>query len=159
MDRTVAPFVVSPFVIATIQATGAGGLVVKASTGATVATFAAGIITIADAVDIATNTTTGTKIGTAVGQKIGFWNVTPVVQPAAAGQAAAAAITQNTLTDNSGGLVSTTIAAISDTPTKDAVASIVAQLAKVKADIAARDTLLTAIRTALVNTGIIKGAA
>ena len=40
-------------------------------------------ITIGDAVNIATNTTTGTKIGTATGQKIAFWNATPVDQPAA----------------------------------------------------------------------------
>ena len=38
---------------------------------------------IPDAVDIATGTTTGTKIGTATTQKIGLWNATPVVQPAA----------------------------------------------------------------------------
>ncbi len=33
--------------------------------------------------DIILGTTTGTKIGTATTQKIGFWNKTPVVQPAA----------------------------------------------------------------------------
>lgn len=118
-----------------------------------------GNITMPDAGNVVTNATTGTKIGTAVTQKIGFWNATPVVQPAAAGQAAAAAITQDALTDNSGGSASTTLAAISDTATKNAVASLAAQLAKVRADLAARDTLLAAIRTALVNTGIIKGAA
>lgn len=40
-------------------------------------------ITIADATNIATNTSTGTKIGTATSQKISFWNATPVDQPAA----------------------------------------------------------------------------
>jgi hypothetical protein len=40
-------------------------------------------LTLSDAVDIAVNTSTGTKIGTATGQKIGFWNTTPVDQPAA----------------------------------------------------------------------------
>lgn len=39
--------------------------------------------TLAEGVDIAVGTTTGTKIGTATSQKLGFWNVTPVVQPAA----------------------------------------------------------------------------
>lgn len=29
-------------------------------------------------------TTTGTKIGTSTSQKIGFWNVTPIVQPTTA---------------------------------------------------------------------------
>lgn len=40
----------------------------------------AGLLTFADAVDMAFNTTTGTKIGTGATQKIGFWNATPVVQ-------------------------------------------------------------------------------
>lgn len=39
-----------------------------------------GAITITDAKDIATGTTTGTKIGTATTQKIAFYNSTPVVQ-------------------------------------------------------------------------------
>lgn len=43
----------------------------------------AGLITVADASDIALGTTTGTKFGTATTQKLGFFNATPVVQPAA----------------------------------------------------------------------------
>lgn len=50
-------------------------------------------VTIADGKNIALDTTTGTKIGTAVGQKLGFFNATPVVQPAHADQAAVAALT------------------------------------------------------------------
>ena len=46
---------------------------------------------IPDAVDIATGTTTGTKIGTATTQKIGFYDTTPVVQPAAVADATDAA--------------------------------------------------------------------
>lgn len=38
----------------------------------------------ADAVNITTGTTTGTKIATATTQKIGFWNVAPIVQPTTA---------------------------------------------------------------------------
>lgn len=45
--------------------------------------FGSGVLTIADAVNIATNTGTGTKIGTATTQKIALWNATPVVQPTA----------------------------------------------------------------------------
>lgn len=45
-------------------------------------------ITIADAKNIILDTTTGTKIGTATSQKLGFWNVTPIIQPASANQAA-----------------------------------------------------------------------
>lgn len=42
----------------------------------------AGVLQVADAGHIAVGTTTGTKIGTATNQKIGFFNATPVVQPA-----------------------------------------------------------------------------
>ena len=66
----------------------AGTLTTQFSIDATVSTFATSVTlsegaTIADAKDIALNTSTGTKIGTATGQKLGFWNVTPVVQPSA----------------------------------------------------------------------------
>ena len=54
----------------------AGSLVTKFS-------IDANFLTIDDAVDIVLDTTAGTKIGTATGQKIGFWNATPVDQPAA----------------------------------------------------------------------------
>lgn len=40
-------------------------------------------LTIADATNIILNTTTGTQIGTATSQKLGFYGVTPVVQPTA----------------------------------------------------------------------------
>jgi hypothetical protein len=136
------------------------------------ATTLNGSLTMGDADDIVVNTGTGTKIGTAVGQKIGFWNVTPVVQPAAAGQAAAAAQTQDAVTDSTGGAVSTTLAAITApaadattsltadmTAVKNALASIASQLAKIRTDVANIKTLQDASRTALVNTGIMKGAA
>ena len=56
----------------------------------------AGVLQVADAGDISVGTTTGTKIGTATTQKLGFYNATPVVQPAAVADAtdAATAITQ-----------------------------------------------------------------
>jgi|694.fasta_scaffold43667_4 hypothetical protein len=132
------------------------------------ATALNGSLTMGDADDIVVNTGTGTKIGTAVGQKIGFWNVTPVVQPAAAGQAAAAAQTQDSLTDSTGGTASTTLAAITAgaayaqadmTAIKNAIASLASQLAKIRTDVANIKTLQDASRTALVNTGIMKGAA
>jgi len=40
------------------------------------------IMTFDDTINIAFNSTTGTKIGTGTTQKLAFWNVTPVVQPA-----------------------------------------------------------------------------
>jgi hypothetical protein len=54
------------------------------SSGTLKYTFGATALTLADAVNIAVNTTTGTKIGTvggAAGQKLGFFNATPIVQP------------------------------------------------------------------------------
>ena len=39
-------------------------------------------IVLADGLNISLSSGTGTKIGTATGQKLGFWNVTPVDQPA-----------------------------------------------------------------------------
>jgi hypothetical protein len=110
----------------------------------------------------------GTKIGTNANQLLGFWNATPVAQPAAAAQAAAAAQTQGTLTDSTGGSASTTLAAITAgaaydqadlTAIKNAIASMAAQLALIKTDVANIKTLQDATRTALVDTGLIKGAA
>ena len=131
-----------------------------------------GSVTMGDADDIILATGTGTKIGTAVGQKLGFYNKTPVVQPAAAAQVAAAAQTQDAVTDSTGGSVSTTLAAITApaanattsltddmTAVKNALASIAAQLAKIKTDVANIKTLQDAERTALVDLGLIKGAA
>lgn len=46
------------------------------------------LITIANAVNFAFNTTTGTKLGTATTQKLSFWNATPIVQPTTAVTAA-----------------------------------------------------------------------
>jgi hypothetical protein len=50
----------------------------------------AGVLQVADAGDITVGTTTGTKIGTATTQKLGFYNATPVVQPAAVADATTA---------------------------------------------------------------------
>jgi hypothetical protein len=127
---------------------------------------------LADAANIVLGATTGSKIGTAVTQKLGFFNAAPVVQPAAAAQAEPAAQSQDTLTDSTGGSASTTLAAITApaanattsltddmTAVKNAIASLAAQLAKVKTDVSNIKTLQNAERTALVNLGLIKGAA
>jgi hypothetical protein len=127
---------------------------------------------LADSANIVLGTTTGSKIGTATTQKLAFYNATPIVQPAAAGQAAAAAQTQDALTDSTGGSATTTLAAITApaanatasltddmTAVKNALASLAAQLAKIKTDVTNIKTLQDAERTALVNLGLIKGAA
>lgn len=147
-----------------------GGVTKKISvTNLTAATLGlSGTKTVFDGVNFAIGVTTGTKIGTETTQKIGFWNATPVVQPASANQAAAAAQTQDTLTNSTGGTVSTTLAAIAAgaaytqadmAAVKNALASLASQLAKIKTDVTNIKTLQDAARTALVNTGIMKGAA
>lgn len=83
-------------------------------------TVTANTLTIADATNFVLNATTGTKIGTATTQKLGFYNATPIVRPAAYTQTFAtasnthAARTATTLTDNSGGTANTTVQALAD---------------------------------------------
>lgn len=94
-----------------------------------------------DAKNIILDTTTGTKIGTTVSQKLGFFNTTPVVQPAAAGQ--------GSLTNSTGGTADGTIA--------DVTASF--DQAILNNNFTELHRLLDAVRTALVNLGLVKGAA
>jgi hypothetical protein len=72
-----------------LNGTGSNGGLFIGSVRTTLTTFA-------DACNIAVGTTTGTKIGTGTTQKLGFYNATPVVQPAAVADAtdAASVITQ-----------------------------------------------------------------
>lgn len=91
-----------------------------------------GNVTMADAINLIVNATTGTKIATATTQKLGFWNATPIIQPASANQAAVATT------------AATNVAPYGYTTAAQADGII---------------TLLNEIRLALVNAGIIKGAA
>lgn len=68
-------------------------------------------LTLTDTTNIVINTTTGTKIGTGATQKIGFWNATPIVQPASTGTTTAgftanasanAVFAESTFTGNTG---------------------------------------------------------
>lgn len=95
-------------------------------------TFGNTSVTLADAYNIILNTSTGSKIGTATNQKLGFHNSTPVVQRAGAAQAAVG-----------------TTAATNVTPFGYTTAA--------QAD--AIVTLVNEIRAALVEKGLIKGAA
>jgi len=92
---------------------------------------AGGNITIADTKNIIVNATTGTQVGTATTQKLGFWGAAPIVQPASADQAACPA----------GG----TGAAAGGWDTAGHRDSAI--------------LLINAMRTALVNAGLMKGAA
>jgi hypothetical protein len=105
------------------------------------ATTLGGNLTINDTFNVILATGTGTKIGTAVGQKLAFYNATPVVQPAGADQAA--------LTNSTGGTADGTLSAVSGSGAD----------ADINNNFTELHTLLNEIRTALVNLGLIKGAA
>jgi hypothetical protein len=89
-----------------------------------------GTVTVTEAKNFVLGTTTGSKIGTAVTQKLGFFNATPVVQPASAAQAA----------------VVTTGASTSAYGYTEAQANAIV-------------TLVNRLRADLVTLGLIKGAA
>jgi hypothetical protein len=112
----------------------------------TTGTLGAGATTLSAALtlgnnDIVSGTGAGTKIGTSTTQKLGFFDKTPVVQPAAANQAA--------LTNSTGGTADGTLAAVSGTGDD----------ADINNNFTELHVLLNEIRTALVNLGLIKGAA
>jgi len=112
----------------------------------TTGTLGAGATTLSAALTLGNNnivsgTGAGTKIGTSASQKLGFFDKTPVVQPAAANQAA--------LTNSTGGTADGTLAAVSGTGDD----------ADINNNFTELHVLLNEIRTALVNLGLIKGAA
>lgn len=101
----------------------------------------AGVVTLVDAATIVGGTSTGTKIGTGTTQKFGFWNATPVVQPASANQAA--------LTNSTTGSYDGTLADV----------GVVFSQSTINNNFTDVFTLLDAMRTAMVNAGLMKGAA
>jgi len=82
------------------------------------------------------------------GGKIGFYGATPVVQPAGADQAA---VTLGNTDGEIGGLT------ISDPPTQAEVQALRDACEELADDVRALSTLVHALRTALVNSGMIKG--
>lgn len=90
-----------------------------------------------------------TIVGTAAG-KIGFWGVAPITQPAGAGQAAVA------LVNTDGEIAGLTI---SDPPTQLEIQALRDKCEELADDVRALSTLVHALRTALVNSGLIKGGA
>lgn len=112
--------------------------------------------TLEDGANIAVGATTGTEIGTAASQKLGFFGATPVVQPADGNQADQGAMTtvgSNTGTSAAG------LSLIGDTAMGDESGAIMNDLVALQEDIVALDLVVTEIRTALVNLGLIKGSA
>jgi hypothetical protein len=83
----------------------------------------------------------GHILGQTLSDKIGFWGVTAIVQPSASGQAAVTATVTTA------------------TPTITAFGFTSAQAADIITSVNAQRVLLDAIRTALVNSGIMKGSA
>ena len=111
-----------------------------------------GIVTLGDAVDVVLNATVGTKIGTATTEKLAFHNSTPVIQRAGAAQAL--------VTGTVGAAVVTTASALTSYGFTQAQAdSIPVRINSLIVDNAAQTVLLNEIRAALVEKGIIKGAA
>ena len=108
---------------------GAQNVVTTGTLGAG-ATTLGGSLTLGDN-NIVAGTTTGVKVGTAITQKLGFYNATPIVQPAAAAQAAVA-----------------TTGATSSTP-----------FGYTEAQANAIVALVNEMRSTLVNLGLMKGAA
>ena len=98
----------------------------------------------------------GLVLGSASTSKFGAFGVTPVVQPAAANQAALGAMT--TIGGNTGAVL-TELSLIGNTADVDQSAALMGDLRALREDISAIDVLLTEIRTVLVNVGIMKGAA
>lgn len=87
---------------ATVTGGGVLSYLIARTSSATIFQVQPTTITIGDAVDFVFNTTTGSKFGTSTSQKIGFYNVTPIVQPTTS--VATAAFVQGTGTavnDNS----------------------------------------------------------
>ncbi len=98
-------------------------------------------LAITDGKNIVLGTTTGTKVASAATQKMAFWGVTPVVQPAHANQGA--------LTDSTGGTAGFTIADVTGSFSQSVLNNNFASVVR----------LLNRLRTDLVAAGIIKGAA
>jgi hypothetical protein len=101
-------------------------------------------LTLGDGGNVVVGSSSGTKIGTAAAQKLGFFGVTPVAQPAGA--------TEGAITNSTGGTANGTMAAVTATNSSD-------QSAAINKNFTELWTLQSAMRTALVNLGLFKGSA
>jgi hypothetical protein len=111
-----------------------------------------GGVGLSDSVNVSFGTTAGTIIGTTTTQKLAFHNATPVAQRAGAAQAA--------VTATVGASVVTTASALGSYGFTQAQAdSIPVRINSLIVDNAAQAVLINELRAALVEKGIIKGAA
>lgn len=115
----------------------------------------AALLTFKDVFDIAVGTGTGTKIGTATSQKLSLWNKTPIIQPAGALQAA--------ITNSTGGTQDGTLAALANVGIDVVLAAsqtdVNTRMATINDNFTDVYALLNAMRTAMVDFGLMKGAA
>ena len=98
----------------------------------------------------------GTVLGQSPSDKISLYGKDPIVQPAGADQADQGEMTtvgSNTGTAGAG------LSLIGDTSTTDQSAAIMNDLRALQEDIVALDKIVTAMRTALVTLGAMKGSA
>ena len=111
-----------------------------------------GIVTVSNVTEVVFDTTVGTKLGTATAQKFAFHNATPVAQRAGAAQA--------TVAGTVGAAVVTTAPTLSAYGyTLTQATDLLARVNSLIVDNAAQTVLLNEVRAALVEKGIIKGAA
>jgi hypothetical protein len=99
---------------------------------------------------LGTGTLRGLNIGEAVTSLVGFYGVTPVVQQASADQAV---VTLGNADSEIGGLT------FSSTPTQEECQALRDKCEELADDVRALSTLVHSLRTALLNVGLIKGAA
>ena len=97
----------------------------------------------------------GLVLGDATTSKVGFFGATPVVQPTNASQAALGAMTGIGANDQSAGIG---LSSIGNTADVHVGLTLMSNLCALQEDINALANLTTEIRTALVNTGIMKGS-
>lgn len=117
--------------------------------------------TLAEAANLALGTGTGSKIGTSVSQKLGFWNAAPIVQPASANQATVTgpAVFNSTDGEIAALTFSATVLQAEGEALRDKTEELGDDCRALREVVNNQNTLLLALRTALVNAGIIKGAA
>jgi len=133
-DRSASnQYAISHFAGGDLQVNGASSIAFQIA-ATTEMTLSATDLTFSDAFNLIFNATTGTKFATATSQKIGFWNATPIIQPASANQAALSLDV-----DVTGG----------DTVDKAAINTNFTNI----------QTLVNQLRSDLVAAGLIKGAA
>lgn len=107
--------------------------------------------------DLSDGRAAGARLGNSSSDKIALWGKTPIVQPASASQAAVTATVGTAL-------ATTTFSQVATSGKWGFSSSTVAKtfqprINQLRVDVLALTTLVTAMRTGLVNSGVIKGAA